>query len=315
MSANSFGKYFNITSFGESHGDALGVIIQGCPAGVDFNTEILNEMLFRRRPGSSKAVSGRDEKDQPKVLSGVFEGKTLGTPIAIQVLNQDARSKDYDKLKNRPRPGHADDVWQEKFGHRDHRGGGRSSGRETIARVMGGAVARMLMENRYPEMKIISKPVKIGPLENPEEKEIIEFLTQAKAEGQSYGGVGEVIIQNPPKSLGQPVFHKLKADLTSAIMGIGATTGIEIGEGFRAASAKGTEFHSDEKVYGGIRGGISTGEAIQFRVAFKPTSSVLDVAKQGRHDPCIVLRALVVLESMAWLVLADHDQWKQLDKV
>ena len=315
MSANSFGQFFKLTTFGESHGEALGAIIEGCPAGVDFNEEILFDMLERRRPGSSKAVSGRNEADKPKILSGVFEGKTLGTPIAIQVENKDARSKDYDKLKDSPRAGHADDVWQEKFGHRDHRGGGRSSGRETLARVLGGAVARMMLETRYPELKVVSTPAQIGPLKNPSQDEIVEFLTQAKSEGQSYGGIGEVKIQNVPKSLGQPVFRKLKADLTSAMMGIGATTGIEIGEGFSAVEAKGTEFHGNEKVYGGIRGGISTGEDIEFRVAFKPTSSVLDVAKQGRHDPCIVLRALVVLEAMTWLVLADHDQWKRLDQV
>ncbi len=332
MSANSFGHLFKITSFGESHGGALGVVIEGCPAGVPVDENILNDFLKRRRPGNSAAVSGRDEADMPKILSGVFEGRTLGTPIAVTVENRDARSGDYDEIRKTPRPGHADDTWKAKFGHVDPRGGGRSSGRETLARVIGGAFAKMLVLAENASTQIEAFPKQVGPLHfdkthreaaalwglTAEARTQVEgFLKQAKAEGQSYGGIGEVRIQNPAAGLGQPVFRKFKADLAAAMMSIGATTGFELGAGFAAVAGKGTEFHqsSAQSQYGGIRGGISTGEEITFRVAFKPTSSVLDVAKKGRHDPCIVLRALPVLEAMAWLVLADHTLWRRLDEV
>lgn len=322
LSANSFGHLFKITSFGESHGGGLGTVIEGCPAGLVFDEALLLQWMARRRPGTSAAVSGRAESDTPEVLSGVFEGRTLGTPITVLVRNRDARSEDYEAIKNSPRPGHADDVWKEKFGHVDHRGGGRSSGRETLARVIGGAFAQMFVRTVAPEVQVGSWPRQIGPLQfqNAEQAtgaQIEDFLTQAKAEGQSYGGIGEVHIQNPPVSLGQPVFRKLKSDLASAMMSIGATTGFEFGEGFASAERRGTDFHgaADASSYGGIRGGVSTGETIYFRVAFKPTSSVLDVAKKGRHDPCIVLRALPVLEAMTWLVLADHILWRRLDRI
>lgn len=331
MSANSFGQIFKISSFGESHGVGLGVVIDGCPAGVTFREDILRDFLERRRPGANAAVSARAEDDQYEILSGVFEGRTLGTPIAILVRNKDQRSQDYEAIKNAPRAGHADDVWRAKFGHSDHRGGGRSSGRETLARVLGGAFAKMLMLEKE-KTQVLSFPKNIGPLQifdtdlvegeiynlSPaKQKEISEFLVAAKAEGQSYGGVAEVRVTQVPPNLGQPVFHKFKADLAAAMMSIGATSGFELGEGFAAFTAKGTEFHSssEQKQYGGIRGGITTGEPIVFRVAFKPTSSILDVAKKGRHDPCIVLRALSVVEAMTWLVLADHYLWSRVDRV
>ncbi|OGQ22421.1 MAG: chorismate synthase [Deltaproteobacteria bacterium RIFCSPLOWO2_02_FULL_44_10] len=325
MPANSFGQHFRITTFGESHGIALGVVIDGCPAGVLFDETLLHEWMQRRRPGSSSVVSSRNESDIPEILSGMFEGKTLGTPIAIIVRNQDARSEDYQKIKNNPRPGHADDVWQEKFGHADYRGGGRASGRETGARVMAAAIAQMFVQTISPEILIQGVITQIGPLTlTPEEQKnhftgrVEKFLLQAKEEGKNYGGVVDLTIAGAPKGLGQPVFHKFKSDLASAYMSVGATSAVEIGDGFASASAEGSEFHrrgETESPYGGIRGGITTGEPISVRVAFKPPASVLDVAKKGRHDPCIVPRALPVCEAMTWLVLADHLLWQRLDRI
>lgn len=342
MSANTFGSRFVIHSFGESHGAALGVLIDGCPAGVNFDQELLEKELRRRRPGthqdSSQVVSGRNEKDHPEVLSGVFEKRTLGTPIAIIVRNEDARSEDYEAIRKAPRAGHADDMWKMKFGHSDHRGGGRSSGRETLSRVMGGAVAQMLMKQLSPQTRVIGYASQIGDMElSSEEKaqvlekniddyqarfpssrhqEVAELLKQAQAEGESLGGIGEILVQNPPPHLGQPVFHKLKADLAQAFLSVGAVNGFELGAGFQSGASKGTEFHGgDSSRYGGIRGGISTGESILLRVSFKPTSSILDVAKKGRHDPCILTRALPVLEAMTWLVLADHLLWSKTDRL
>ncbi|QDK39185.1 chorismate synthase [Bdellovibrio sp. NC01] len=341
MSANSFGSRFTITSFGESHGTALGVLIDGCPAGVQFNESLLTKNLERRRPGkhsSNQVVSGRNEADQAEVLSGVFEGKTLGTPIAMIVRNQDARSQDYATIKAAPRAGHADDMWKNKFGHSDHRGGGRSSGRETVSRVMAGSIAQMMMAHVSAPTKVIGYASQIGSYElTPDEraqvtsqdidsfqarfpssrdKDIAAMLLKAQEAGESYGGVAEILIQNPPASLGQPVFHKLKSDLAMAFLSVGATNGFELGLGFDSAGVQGTSFHQGgQDAYGGIRGGISTGESILLRVSFKPTSSILDVAKKGRHDPCIVTRAIPVLEAMTWLVLADHYLWAKTDRV
>lgn len=314
MSANTFGTHFRLTTFGESHGEALGAVIDGCPAGVLFDLDLLNHFLARRRPGQSESVSARNEADTPIILSGIFENKTLGTPIAIIVKNTDARSQDYKGIQ---RTGHADDMWADKFLHADTRGGGRASGRETLARVIGGAVAQMFCLSQKPDIVVKGSPKQIGPIliDSPEKiQEAEEFLKQAKVEGQSYGGIGRVEVSGIPKGLGQPVFRKLKSDLAAAMLSIGATTGFELGEGFASAGAKGTDFHLNSDVYGGIRGGISTGEKIDFRVTFKPTSSVLDVAKKGRHDPCIVLRAIPVLEAMTWLVMADHILWQRLDR-
>ncbi len=317
MSANSFGQYFKLTSFGESHGNALGVVIEGVPSGLEFKEEILADFLKRRRPGLSELTSARNETDEYEILSGVFDGKSLGTPIAVIVKNKDARSQDYDKIKNEARKGHADDVWKDKFGHTDHRGGGRSSGRETVSRVIAGAFAKMLVQQLSPETDVMAYPKSIGEFEYSEKtkQQINEMLLKAKEEGQSYGGVAEVKVQQTPKSLGQPVFRKIKSDLAQMCMSLGAVQGFELGDGFAVASKEGVAFHSSEsqEKYGGIRGGITTGEPIVFRAAFKPTSSVLDVAKQGRHDPCVLLRALVVLEAMTWIVLADHMLWRRQD--
>ncbi len=339
MSANSFGSRFVMTSFGESHGAALGVIIDGCPAGVRFDTDLLQNRLDRRKPGhQSQVVSNRQESDAAEVLSGVFEGITLGTPIAIMVRNQDARSDDYKEIKSSPRPGHADDVWLTKFGHRDHRGGGRSSGRETVARVMAGAVAQMMLQQVLPDTRVIGYASQVGPFRltdaeraDVQSKDIDSFparfpsasaaevekaLKLAQDQGESYGGIAEILISSPPLSLGQPVFHKLKSDLAQAFMSVGATNGFELGSGFAATMSQGTDFHSgDQNVYGGIRGGISTGENILLKASFKPTSSILDIAKKGRHDPCIITRAIPVLEAMTWLVLADHYLWNRTDRI
>lgn len=340
MSANSFGQLFKITSFGESHGNALGVVIDGCPAGVPFNMELMTENLKKRRPGQSSVTTSRNEMDTPEILSGVFENKTLGTPICIIVRNQDQKSSDYDKIKNEARIGHADDTWKEKFGHVDPRGGGRSSGRETLARVIAGSVAQMLCQKLQPEIQIKAYSSQIAEFQLSREeknnvwktniedfitrfpsleknKQIIELLEKAKNEGESYGGHVEVQINNIPRGLGQPVFHKFKSDLASAMLSIGAAISFEFGEGAESLKLKGTEFHQsmNSAVYGGIRGGITTGEKLQFNVGFKPTSSIKDTAKQGRHDPCIVPRAVPVVEAMTWLLIADHILWARLDQI
>lgn len=321
MRANSFGSRFVVTTFGESHGAAMGVVIDGCPAGILFDEKLLRSELDRRKPGTREITSGRKETDEYEVLSGVFAGKTLGTPISIIIRNQDARSEDYKDLKNNFRAGHADDLWENKFGIRDHRGGGRASGRETVCRVIAGSVARMALNDLGVKLNVSSFAKRIGPIELRENesvfdnKDVQELLLKAKEEGKSYGGIAEVVVENAPANLGQPVFHKLKADLASAYMGIGATIGVEFGDGFGAVTQEGSQWHRDAQGgYGGIRGGISTGEKINIRVAFKPTSSVLDVAKKGRHDPCIIPRALPVLEAMTYLVLVDHVLWSRTDR-
>ena len=347
MSANTWGKNFCIHSFGESHGEAMGVVIDGCPAGVEFDEEKLHWLLQRRRPGQSDITSARNEKDQPEVLSGVFEEKTLGTPIAMVIRNKDQRSQDYSALKDQVRAGHGDDVWREKFGHVDHRGGGRSSGRETVSRVMAGAVAEMFTHSLQRNLKIYAYAHQVSHFvlpqgfkrpssfvdgdprlwvdsfasRFPDEKisiEIAGLLTKARQEGRSYGGEVTLVIQGLPMGLGQPVFHKLKADLAAAVMSVGATCSLEFGDAQKAMNSEGSEFHSqqdDGSRYGGIRGGLSTGEDIILKIGFKPTSSVLDVAKQGRHDPCIIPRAIPVLEAMAWLVVADHFLWHRLSRI
>lgn len=339
MSANTFGQIFKVTTFGESHGPALGLIIDGCPAGVTFDTNLLLQNLKRRRPGQSSITTSRQEPDAPEILSGIYENKTLGTPICIVVRNQDQKSADYDAILADPRIGHADDTWKNKFGHVDHRGGGRSSGRETLCRVIAGSVAQMLCLHLVPNIKVKAYASQIGEFvlaheeiadiwnldidryvtRFPSERDpgIVKFLELAKLEGESYGGVVETQVQNVPAGLGQPVFHKFKSDLAQAMLSLGAVAGFEFGDGFGAVSQKGTEFHSalSAQAYGGIRGGITTGDPLLFRVGFKPTSSIKDVAKKGRHDPCIVPRAVPVVESMAWLTIADHLMWSRLDRI
>lgn len=326
-------------SFGESHGTALGVVIDGCPSGTPFDLQFLQSELDRRKPGG-KNVSARQEPDQVEVLSGVFDGRTLGTPIAMMVRNQDARSQDYAEITKKARTGHADDVWREKFTHVDPRGGGRSSGRETVARVMAGAVAKMFLREACPDILIRGFASELGPMKlsaqerqeflsgersadeflgrfpSPSRSHELERGLQAlKETGNSWGGVAEIVIQKPPKSLGQPVFHKLKSDLAAALMSVGAASAVELGEGLHDGDRDGLSFHQqgNPSVYGGIRGGISTGETISLKVHVKPTSSILDVAKKGRHDPCVLIRAIPVFEAMVALTLVDHVLWRRLD--
>lgn len=337
-----FGQVFQVQTFGESHGPGLGVVIDGCPSGVKFSEEILLKDLSRRRPGG-ELVSSRSESDLPEILSGVYQGLTLGTPICALVRNQNQRSQDYDGLK--PRTGHADQVWVDKFGHSDPRGGGRSSGRETVSRVIAGSFAKMALKQLYPNLSVIGFSKQIGQVKmesndyqnlrlesdyvdqfaarfpSIHHEKVRSLLNGAKENGESYGGIASFIVSNPPKGLGQPVFHKLKSDLASAIMSVGATLSIQIGDE-EDISMPGTQFHKDSSQsgssggqYGGINGGISNGSDILVQVGFKPTSSILDVAKKGRHDPCIIPRAIPVIESMIYLVLIDHVLLSRLDKV
>lgn len=350
MSANQFGKRFTWTSFGESHGPALGVTIDGCPSGLTLEEARLTWWMDRRRPGQSAVTSQRQESDRVEILSGVFEGKTLGTPLTMIVRNEDAKSNEYSKEKLEMRRGHATDLWQKKFGHSDPRGSGRASGRETVSRVMAGFVAEALCLAMAPEIRMFGFASRIGEFEisdsaketwltklqttktesgstawadafsarfPDEEKhgQVQKYLTKAREEGESYGGTAEFFIEGAPLGLGQPVFHKLKSDLAAAMMSLGATCGFEMADGFSASSDMGSVFHSKEQKYAGVRGGISTGETMHCRLHFKPTSSLGDMATQGRHDPCIVPRALVVAEAMVWSVLADHLLWQRTDKI
>jgi chorismate synthase len=336
MGANSFGRNFVVTTFGESHGVALGVVIDGCPSGVDFSEDILRKSLDRRMPGISSVTSERKEGDKYEILSGVFEGKTLGTPIAVIVKNADAQSKDYQKIKNNPRVGHADDVWKEKFGISDYRGGGRSSGRETVSRVIAGAIAQMCYQQFKKDIEIFSYVKEVAGiifqgnedhlsadkideyetrLPSPaQNSKLLEVLQKAKLDGESYGGILRVVINNAPKSLGQPVFAKLKSDLAMGLMSIGAVVGVNFIEDNFPISLPGTKFHCEQNSYAGIRGGISTGEKISINVLMKPTSSIKDVAKKGRHDPCILIRATEVVNSMVKCIILDHLLWSKYDR-
>lgn len=318
MSANTFGNRLHMTTFGESHGPAMGVVIDGLPAGIPFDEELLERELERRRPGKSAIVTSRNEADEPEILSGIYEGKTLGTPICVVIKNKDQKSEDYKDIAQAPRAGHADDVWKSKFLISDPRGGGRSSGRETVSRVIAGSFAQMMNRQLYPQMKIESKIVRVGELmiyTDEDIKKMNDMLLDAKLNGNSYGGEALLTIKNPPANLGQPVFHKLKSDLAAAFMSVGAVCAVKLGEADTFQS--GIEFHSlkTKNQYGGIRGGISTGDDIHFIIEFKPTSSILDVAKKGRHDPCIIPRAVPVVENMAHFVLADHILWQRSDRL
>lgn len=320
MASNSFGELLRITTFGESHGPALGVVIDGCPPGIPLSEEDLLPELKRRSPGQSAITTARSEEDIPEILSGVFEGITTGMPIAVIVRNGNQRSEDYEKLRTVMRPGHADETYAGKYGHRDHRGGGRSSGRETLSRVIAGVVARKLLPT---DTHIIGHTLSIGPIKavtykpaviekNPVRcadataaKKMEAYILDLKEKHDSTGGIIEIRIENPPPSLGDPVFRKLKARLAGVVMSIGAVTGYEYGAGFQAATMKGSEYIANRENFGGMLGGISTGETIVLRVGVKPTSSVGKVAASGRHDPCIVPRVIPVLEAMVALVLAD----------
>lgn len=318
---NTFGHAFRITTFGESHGPALGVVIDGCPPGIPLADTDIQPFLDRRRPGRIPHTSPRREPDHVEILSGVFEGRTTGAPIALLVRNADTRPEDYDSLKEAFRPGHADYTWWRKYGLRDHRGGGRSSGRETVARVAAGAVAAMILARRG--IRVASRVLEIHGCTTQEGMD--EAIEQAIWDGDSVGGIVEVTAKGCPPGLGDPVFGKLDALIGSAMLSIGAVKGVEIGEGFAAARMRGSEQNDQMEAggflsnhAGGILGGISTGAEIVVRIAVKPTPSIarqqrtIDIAGNeqvisvgGRHDPCIVPRLVPVAEAMLALVLAD----------
>lgn len=343
MSGNTFGRLFTVTTFGESHGPALGCIVDGCPPGLALTEADLQGDLERRRPGTSKFVTQRREPDQVRILSGVFEGLTTGTPIGLLVENTDQRSRDYDKIRDRFRPGHADYTYQQKYGFRDYRGGGRSSARETVMRVAAGAIARKYLAERLG-VRIHGYLSRLGPLElsapdpatayeNPffcaDPSRIAELeglIWKTREEGDSLGARVTVQATGVPPGLGEPVFDRLDADIAHAMMGINAVKAVEIGDGVRSAAQRGSE-HRDELTpggflsnhAGGVLGGISSGQDILVHVAIKPTSSIqvpgrtIDVAGQpaeiittGRHDPCVGIRATPIAEAMLALVLMDH---------
>ena len=321
MPGNSFGKMLKITTFGESHGEALGIVIDGMPGNLQVNLNDLHRELLRRAPGQHKVHTSRQEDDSPEILSGVFENKTLGTPITVIVRNTNQKSSDYDKLKSEYRPGHADKTTILKYGVRDHRGGGRASGRETLARVIGGYFAGLIV----PELSTYAYVEQVGPykLKNPPKdhevsrgeinipdesltQEVINFLEQCKLKGDSAGGIVSVSILNCPIGLGEPVFDKLKADLAKAMLSLPACTGFGLGAGFGFADLLGSEVSTQAHFFGGMEGGISNGGSIHFKLAFKAPSTIGEKAKEGRHDPCVLPRVVPVVEAMAKIVIADH---------
>ena len=295
MSINSFGHLFRLTTWGESHGPAIGCVVDGCPPGLVLGEPWVQQFLDARRPGTSKNVSPRQEPDQIRIISGTYEGLTTGTPIAMMIDNVDARSKDYPKDAPH-RPGHADFTYDAKYGFRDPRGGGRASARETAMRVAGGAVARLVI----PEVNIAAAVVEIGGEQDESRWETL--LDEARASSDSLGAIIECVATGVPAGWGAPIYAKLDAQLAAACMGINAVKGVEVGEGFSAGRARGSE-SMEAKQASGIDGGISTGKAIVVRVAFKPTSSI---GIGGRHDPCVGIRGAPVVEAMVALVLADQ---------
>lgn len=294
MSWNGFGRLLRFTSWGESHGPAIGVVVDGCPPGLPLDEEQVQRFLDLRRPGTSKNVSPRQEPDRVRILSGVYEGRTTGTPIAMMIDNVDARSKDYAGLP--PRPGHADAAYDAKYGFRDPRGGGRASARETAMRVAAGAIARLII----PEVTVTARVAEIGGETDPAAWE--GLLDTARSQQDSLGAIIECVADGVPAGWGAPLYAKLDAELAAACMGINAVKGVEIGEGFAAGRAHGRDSLAGMQA-SGIDGGISTGKPIRLRVAFKPTSSI---GIGGRHDPCVGIRGAPVVEAMVALVLADH---------
>ena len=342
--SNKFGKIFTLTTFGESHGKAIGGIIDGCPANKDIDLSIVQFDLDRRKPGQSKIVTQRKESDKVEFLSGIFEGKTTGTPIGFIIVNKDQKSKDYDHIKNIFRPSHADFVYQKKYGIRDYRGGGRSSARETACRVVAGSIAKQILNeisfkafvSRVGDVSISSdfskvnfeniekNPVRCPDLKKAEEME--NLIKSVRKEGDTIGGVVSCIIKNVPVGIGEPVFDKLHAELGKAMLSINAVKGFEYGSGFAGVKMKGSEHNDQYEVdestktnySGGIQGGISNGMDIYFNVAFKPVATIMkdqrtidnkgketSISGKGRHDPCVVPRAVPIVEAMASLVLLD----------
>ena len=344
MAGNNYGTLYRVTTFGESHGEALGGIIDGCPSGIQLDLDAIQFEMSRRKPGQSAIVTQRKEPDDVQFLSGIFEGKTTGTPIGFIIPNTNQKSDDYSHIKDSYRPSHADYVYEKKYGVRDYRGGGRSSARETASRVVAGAIAKQML----PEIKINAYVSSVGPifLEKPyqdldfskiesnpvrcpdEESALImeDYIRQIRKEGDTVGGTVTCVIQNVPIGLGEPVFDKLHAELGKAMLSINAVKGFEFGSGFEGVKMKGSE-HNDlynpdgttqTNLSGGIQGGISNGMDIYFRVAFKPVATIMqkqesldnkgniiEMTGKGRHDPCVVPRAVPIVEAMAAIVLAD----------
>jgi chorismate synthase len=350
--SSTFGTLFRVSTFGESHGGGVGVVVDGCPPRLDLDVAAIQRDLDRRRPGQSRLVTQRDEEDQAEILSGVYEGRTLGTPIAILVRNKDAKPQAYDHLEHVYRPSHADYTYDQKYGVRDHRGGGRSSARETIGRVAAAAIARQLLA-RVAGIEVLAwvrqvhdidveldpatvtlDAVEATPTRCPspaEAERMVAAIEQARRDGDSLGGVVECVVRNVPAGLGEPVFDRLEADLAKGMLSLPAAKGFEIGSGFAGTRLTGLQ-HNDPFVpgadgrirtatnrSGGVQGGISNGEDILFRVAFKPTATIasaqqtvdtegrpVELAAKGRHDPCVLPRAVPMVEAMALLTLADH---------
>jgi len=357
---DSFGQLFRITTWGESHGGGVGVVIDGCPSGLPLSEDDLQYELDRRRPGQSKITTQRKESDTAKILSGVFEGRTTGTAISIMVANEDAKSHAYDHLKDLYRPSHADFTYDQKFGFRDWMGGGRSSARETVGRVAAGAIAKKLLFNwsqiqtlawveQIHEIKasvdkksVDKKQIEASIVRCPDPEtstEMIEFIHKVRKSGDSVGGIIRAVVRNVPAGLGEPVFDKLTADLAKALMSLPATRGVEFGLGFDSVKLKGSE-HNDAFVMregtirtntnrsGGIQGGISNGEDIDLRVSFKPTATInfeqdtvtrdgraVKLKAKGRHDPCVLPRAVPMVEAMINLVLVDHYLRNQKSRI
>ena len=359
MPGNSIGHTFRLSTFGESHGVAIGGIIDGCPAGLQIDYTFIQNELNRRRPGQSSITSQRKEDDKVEFLSGIFEDKTTGTPIAFVIFNKDHQPADYDHLKNTFRPSHADYTYEKKYGIRDHRGGGRASARETATRVVGGAIAKLILIKAGIDItafvsqigdvildidykKIDFKTIESSPVRCPDpvkSDDMVALIDMLKKEGDTIGGIITCIISGVPVGLGEPVFDKLHADLAKAIMSINAVKGFEYGSGFKAVIMRGSEHNdkfkssgniiSTETNYsGGIQGGISNGQNIYFRAAFKPLATIMSdqqtvdkdglkkiIKGKGRHDVCVVPRAVPIVESMAAIVLADHYLRNKIAKI
>jgi chorismate synthase len=354
MAGNTFGELFRVTTFGESHGTAIGVVIDGCPAGMTIDLDFIQSELNRRRPGQSNITTQRKERDEFEILSGMFEGKTIGTPLTFIVRNQDYKPSDYDAIKDTYRPSHADYTYEAKYGIRDYRGGGRSSARETVVRVIAGAVAKQVIKSmtvtayvsqvgeiklgkEYDELDLSKTESNIVRCPDQEaSQKMIAKIEEVKKDGDTIGGVITCVMKNVPVGLGEPVFDKLHADLAKAMMSINAVHGFEYGSGFGGAAMRGS-IHNDRITpgteskdkatvavtvtnhAGGILGGISNGMDIYFRVAFKPVSTLMqsqmtidkegneiELKGKGRHDPCVVPRAVPIVEAMTAIVLADH---------
>lgn len=354
MPGSTFGKFLKLSTFGESHGAAIGGVLEGMPAGVRIDPEWVQQQLDLRKPGQSRLTTQRKESDKVQFLSGIYEGYTLGTPVGFVIPNSDAKSKDYDHLKEVYRPSHADKTYEDKYGRRDHRGGGRSSARETACRVVGGALVRQMI----PSLKIHAFVSSVGQLKleksydlldmestyasavrcpDPEkEREFTELIERTRKSGDTVGGTITCVLQNVPPGMGEPVFDKLHADLGKAMLSINAVKGFEYGSGFAGTTMLGSE-HNDiynpdgstqTNYSGGVQGGISNGEDIYFRVAFKPVATLMRnqqsvdskgqqtvVEGKGRHDPCVLPRAVPIVEAMAALVMGDHYLALRINKI